>query len=154
MSLTLNKNFLSPNGFRLTIDKKEFANTEYFCINSPLPAVSANSIAQAFRNRPNSFPGEKVEYAPLDIRYMVTENMDNYIELFNWMVSNANDGEIKYADVILHVMSSSNNVIRQIKFIDAFPSALGPIDFHTQNTDVEYVIGDATFTYSSFEFIR
>lgn len=154
MALTLNKNFLSPNGFRLTIDKKEFADVEYFCINSPLPPVSAGAISQAYRNRPNSIPGDKVEYSPLEIRYMITENMENYIQLFNWMVSNANDGAIKYADIVLNIMSSSNNVIRQVKFLDAFPSALGPIDFHTQNTDVEYVIGDATFTYSSFEFIK
>jgi hypothetical protein len=154
MSLTTNKNFLSPNGFRLTIDSKDFADVEYFCTRSPLPDVSAGSISQAFRNRPNSFPGEKVEYAPLAVSYMVTENMENYIALFNWMVSNANDGQIRYADVILSILNSSNNLIRQVRFVDAFPSALGAIDFHTQNTDVEYVTGDATFTYSNFEFIK
>lgn len=153
MSLTSNKNFLSPNGFRLVIDKNEFANIEYFCINSSLPPVGATPINQPFRNLQNSFPGEKIEYSPLEIRYMVTERMENYIELFNWLVSNAQSKTITTADIILTVLSSNNNMVRQIKFVDAFPVSLGAIDFHTQNTDVEYVIGDATFSYNSFSFV-
>lgn len=153
MSLTSNKNFLSPNGFRLVIDKDEFANIEYFCINSALPPVAATPINQSFRNFQNSFSGEKVEYSPLEIRYMVTERMENYIELFNWLVGNSQSKTVTTADIILTVLSSNNNMVRQIKFVDAFPTALGQIDFHTQNTDVEYVIADATFNYNSFSFI-
>lgn len=154
MSLTLNKNFLSPNGFRLTIHSQQFSNVEYFCINSPLPAISANEVNLPFRNRQNAYPGEKIQYSPLDIRYQVTENMDNYIELFNWMVANSQTEEVHQYDITLHILSSSNNVVRQIKFADAFPVSLGAIDFHTQNTDVEYVVGDASFMYSHFEFIK
>ena len=154
MSVTLNKNFLSPNGFRLSIHSQQFSNVEYFCINSPLPAISATEINTPFRNRQNAVPGEKVQFTPLDIRYMVTEGMENYIELFNWLVSNAQVEQFQTYDIVLHVLSSSNNVIRQIRFADAFPISLGAIDFHTQNTDVEYVIGDAAFMYSHFEFLK
>ena len=154
MSVTTNKNFLSPNGFKLTIHSQQFSNTEYFCINSPLPAISATEVNTPFRNRQNAYPGEKVQYSPLDIRYMVTENMENYIELFNWLVNNAQVEKFQTYDITLHVLSSSNNVTRQIRFADAFPTSLGAIDFHTQNTDVEYVIGDASFMYSHFEFIK
>ena len=154
MSVTLNKNFLSPNGFRLTIHSKQFSNVEYFCINSPLPAVSANDISLPFRNRQNSYPGERVQYAPLDIRYMVTEQLENYIELFNWLISNSNSESMATHDITLSILTSSNNVVRQIRFVDAFPTSIGAIDFHTQNTDVEYVIGEASFAYSSFEFVK
>lgn len=154
MSITANKNFLSPNGFRLSIDSQQFNNVEYFCVNSPLPSVSANEIPTPFRNRQGSIAGEKATFAPLEIRYMVTENMENYIELFNWLISNAQSNTIQSYDITLHILNSSNNVNRQIKFVDAFPTALGAIDFHTQNTDVEYVIGDASFMYSHFEFIK
>lgn len=154
MSVTLNKNFLSPNGFRLSIHSQQFSNVEYFCINSPLPGISATEINMPFRNRQNAYPGEKVQFTPLDIRYMVTEGMENYMELFNWLVNNAQVEKFQTYDIVLHVLSSSNNVIRQIRFADAFPTSLGAIDFHTQNTDVEYVIGDASFMYSHFEFLK
>lgn len=154
MSLTLNKNYLSPNGFRLSIHSQQFANVEYFCINSPLPAISATEVNLPFRNRQNSYPGEKVQFTPLDIRYMVTENMENYVELYNWLMNNAQVETYNMYDIVLHIMSSSNNVIRQIRFVDAFPTSLGAIDFHSQNTDVEYVIGEASFMYSHFEFIK
>lgn len=153
-NLTLNKNLLSPNGFKLTIDSTKFSNTEYFCISSPLPSVSATEANSPFRNKQNSYPGEKVIYAPLDIRYMVTENMENYIELFNWMVDNANTGTINTYDITLHILTSNNNVIRQVRFVEAFPVSIGAIDFHTQNTDVEYVIADASFQYSHFYFLK
>lgn len=153
-NLTLNKNLLSPNGFKLTIDSTKFANTEYFCISSPLPSVSATEANSPFRNKQNSYPGEKVIYSPLDIRYMVTENMDNYIELFNWIVDNSNSGTVSAYDITLHILTSSNNVIRQVRFVEAFPVAIGAIDFHTQNTDVEYVIADASFQYSHFYFLK
>ena len=83
---------------------------------------------------------------------MVTENMENYISLFNWIVSNANEG-IKVADMTLNILNSNNNVIRQVRFVDAFPVSIGQLDFHSQNTDVEYIIGDASFSYSHFYFI-
>jgi len=153
-NLTLNKNLLSPNGFKLTIDSTKFSNTQYFCISSPLPSVSATEANSPFRNFQNSYPGEKVVYAPLDIRYMVTENMENYIELFNWITSNATGGAIETHDVTLHILSSSNNVIRQVRFVEAFPTSLGAIDFFSQNTDVEYVIADASFQYSHFYFLK
>lgn len=85
---------------------------------------------------------------------MVTENMENYIELFNWLIANSNGNDVLAYDITLHVLSSNNNVIRQIKFIEAFPTSIGAIDFHTQNTDVEYVIGDASFQYSHFVFVK
>ena len=152
MSTTLNKNFLSPNGFRLIIDRQEFADVEYFCINSALPNVSAAAISQSYQNLQNTYAGERVEYSPFDIRYMITENMENYISLFSWIVSNANEG-IKVADMTLNILNSNNNVIRQVRFVDAFPVSIGQLDFHSQNTDVEYIIGDASFSYSHFYFI-
>lgn len=154
MSLTTNKNFLSPNAFRLSIDSQQFANVEYFCINSPLPSVSATEVPTPFRNRQGSTPGEKATFSPLDIRYMVSENMENYIELFNWLIDNAQSNTIQEYDIILNILNSSNNVNRQIRFVNAYPTMLGPIDFHTQNTDVEYIIGDVSFAYSHFEFIK
>jgi hypothetical protein len=153
MSTTLNKNFLSPNGFRLIIDRQEFADVEYFCVNSALPNVSSGAISQSYRNLQSTFAGDKVEYAPFDIRYMVTENMENYVSLFNWLVSNSNTEQLKLADMTLNILNSSNNVIRQVRFVDAFPVSIGQLDFLSQNTDVEYIIGDASFSYSHFYFI-
>lgn len=153
MSTTLNKNFLSPNGFRLIIDREEFADLEYFCINSSLPNVSSGAVSQPYRNLQNTYPGDKVEYAPFDVRYMVTENMENYISLFNWLVSCSNE-QMRFADMTLNILNSNNNVIRQVRFVEAFPVSIGQLDFHSQNTDVEYIVGDASFSYSHFYFVK
>ena len=70
------------------------------------------------------------------------------------MIDNAESNTIQEYDIILNILNSSNNVNRQIRFVDAYPTMLGSIDFHTQNTDVEYIIGDVSFAYSHFEFIK
>jgi hypothetical protein len=154
MSITANKNFLSPNGYRLTIDMEEFADVEYFCVSATLPTVSIAPIATPFRNLQNTTPGEKVEYALFDLRYMITENMENYVSLFNWITKNANEEGLKYADMTLSILNSNNNLIRQVRFIDAFPVSIGALEFRTQNADVEYITGDVSFSYSHFEFSK
>jgi hypothetical protein len=79
--------------------------------------------------------------------------MENYIEIFNWMKLNSVEATFKKCDVILHIMSSHNNITKKIRYVDAFPVSLGELELHTQNTDVEYVTLDAQLEYSYFEFV-
>jgi hypothetical protein len=80
--------------------------------------------------------------------------MENYVSLFNWITKNANEEGLKYADMTLSILNSNNNLIRQVRFIDAFPVAIGALEFRTQNADVEYITGDVSFSYSYFEFSK
>ncbi len=153
-TLTTNKNFLSPNGFRLTIGAAEFQNLEYFCTYAPLPPISADGIALQWRGKQTAVTGDQLAYSPLNIRFQVSEYMENYAELFNWIVFNSKNSEAKLADIVLHILTSSNNVAKQVRFAGAFPVSLGEIDFHTQSADVEYVTVDASFQYSYFEFVK
>lgn len=152
-NLTQNKNYLSPTGFKVSINSSEFANLEYFCTATSIPSLSLGEVSTPFRNKQTYTPGDRLEYASFDMRFMVSENMENYIELYNWIRNNAEQNKYKASDMVLHILSSSNNVNRQIRYVDAFPTSIGAIEFHTQTTDVEYVTVDASFRYSYFEFI-
>ena len=59
-TLTTNKNFLSPNGFRLTIGAAEFQNLEYFCTYAPLPPISADGIALQWRGKQTAVTGDQL----------------------------------------------------------------------------------------------
>ena len=152
-NVTQNKNYLSPTGFKVTINSNEFANLEYFCTQCTLPSVSLSPVNLPFRGSQNRVAGDRIEYPPFTMRFMVSENMENYIELFNWIKENSLNEQFKKADVVLSILSSSNNVIKQIRYIDAFPTQMGELEFHTQNTDVEYLTLDASFEYNYFEFL-
>ena len=152
-NLTENKNYLSPTGFKVSINAKEFANLEYFCTMTSIPALSLGEVSTPFRNQQTYTPGDRLDYASFDMRFIVSENMENYSELYNWIRNNAQEDKWKCSDMILHILTSSNNPNKRIRYVDAFPTNIGAIEFHTQNTDVEYVSVEASFRYNYFEFI-
>ena len=85
---------------------------------------------------------------------MVDEDMNNYIEVFNWIQSNAKDHLSAKHDIILSILSSHNNVNKQIKFINALPTSLGGVEFSTQATSIEYLQSTVSFRYDYFEIIK
>jgi hypothetical protein len=152
-TLTQNKNYLPPTGFRVTINSQKFANLEYFCTQVNIPSVGLNAVATPFRGHEAFMAGDRINYTPFDMRFIVSENMENYVELLGWMKQNQANSIFTKSDVILTLLNSHNNKVKQIRFIDAFPVSIGAVDFHTQNTDIEYVSIDASFQYTYFEVL-
>jgi len=99
---------------------------------------------------------------------MVDEDMTNYLEIFNWMVSlAANDLQPSIAyqaqtsieadvnsrdrsDIKLMILTSSKNPNIEVNFIDAFPSQLGELNFNTTATGVNYLESSVTFEYIKY----
>ncbi|MGY8866767.1 MAG: hypothetical protein ACKVJK_14230 [Methylophagaceae bacterium] len=151
MPLTTNKNFLSPTGFQFKIDEASFPNVGYFCTAVTLPDISLAEAATPYRGSNIAFTGDRLTFSDLAIRFNVTEDMDNYIEMFNWMHNIINDGENYKFDATLSILTSHNNVSKEITFRDCFPTSLSALEFSTQQTDIEYLQADATFKYTYFE---
>ena len=98
--------------------------------------------------------GDRLQFDDLAIRFNVTENMENYIEIFDWMhnIIQAKDAESYKFDASLLIMSSHNNLLKTIKFQEVFPTSLTSVEFNSQAGDVEYLQADVTFKYTLFEF--
>ena len=109
--ITTNKNFLSPVGFKLVIDTTKFANTEYFCTSVSLPGISLGDVQVPYKGVNLAMTGDRMMFEDLAIRFNITENMENYIEIYNWMHDIINTGaseDMKY-DARLMILSSHNN---------------------------------------------
>ena len=152
--LTDNFNMLSPTGFRVTIESPKFSNLEYFITTFSLPTVSLGETEAAYRNYQGFVAGDKVTYDAVDLTFMVDEDMNNYVEVFNWIQSNANENISAKHDIILSILSSHNNVNKQIRFVNALPVSLGGVDFTTQTTSIEYLQSTVSFRYDYFEIIK
>ena len=116
-TLTTNKNFLSPVGFQFKIDSSTYPNVEYFCTAVTLPDISVAEAAVPYKAVNFAVTGDRINFSSLAIRFNITENMENYIEMFNWMhrlVSNPEDT----SDATLSILSSHNNVTKEIIFKD------------------------------------
>ena len=94
-------------------------------------------------------------FEDLAIRFNITENMENYIETFNWLSNSVQrkDADKNYKfDAVLAILSSHNNVNKEIAFSGVFPVSLSAVEFNTQTTDIEYAQADLVLKYTSFEF--
>ena len=169
-------NYLRPNAFRFSI--KDLPNTAYTCQSANLP-----SLQLGFVNQPNHFVdipriGDKLTYGDFTIRFIIAEDMRNYLELFEWLValgfpndyndykaftgsrldrfpffkdSNGKTDAIAYSDATLTILDSNNNPKTNIKLKGLFPVSVEALDFDVTSSAVDYFVGVASFKYTTFE---
>jgi hypothetical protein len=149
----MESNLLSLTGFKLQINSSDFKYTTHYAVSASFPSISLPEVNTPFRNNQAFVPGEKLAYDTLNIRIAIDEKLFSYREIFDWMVDNTKQDSLVVHDMILNFLTNHNNISRQVKFYDAFPTAIGGIEFSVQNTDVEYAFADVTFRYDYFEFV-
>ena len=149
-TLTTNKNYLNPIGFKLVIDSTRYANTEYFCtaVNHPDVFVGEGTL-----NIPglNSFiPGDTVSYGTLTVSIIIDENMTSYIEMVEWLKSVVQSQKSVTEDISLQVLSSHSNVVKTIRYKDAFPTNIGSVNFQSTVDGIQFLTFPVTFAYTTF----
>ena len=129
----------------------------YFCqrVNIPGITLSNTNLSTPFANIP--IEGDVLEFEDLTIGFIVDEDMQNYLELYNWLQSlgfpdkysqyDNEDSSIKSdMNILLHTNKSNPNY--SIVFKDVFPVSLGTIAFDTNATALDPIVIDAGFKYS------
>jgi hypothetical protein len=100
---------------------------------------------------------DKIDYGQFEMTFLVDEYLLNYIEIHDWMLGLVTTGENKNTrltrDMTLQVLSSHNNVAREILFVDAYPISLSSLPFDTTIADTNYLVANVSFNYSYFKFI-
>lgn len=162
-----NKNLLSPTGFRFILNKTP--NTNYFVYSAPLPTLSLGEYDEETPLVRLPYPGDKLRYEPLSLRFRVDEDLTNYLEIHQWLESLGYPEDIRnqsayrtavntsyansnvYSDGTLLVMSSHQNPNIQITFQDLFPISLSELTFDASLADIEYLEATATFRYRQFK---
>ena len=77
-----NDNYLSPAGFKFTI--KHLPNVQWFVQAANLPGLSLNEVLQPTPLLDTSLPGEKIVFEPLNLSFVVDENMENFTGSDSW----------------------------------------------------------------------
>jgi hypothetical protein len=159
-TLTANKNFLSPLGFRFTLARAP--SLEYFCQQASIPSISMGEAQQFTVHTTIPHPGDKITYEPLTLQFSVDEDMANYLELYNWIVGLGHPQDFSqykelyetnesiFSDGSLVVLTSNNNGNFRIAFQNMFPLSLSTLTFDVTQSDVEYLTADVTFRYRLF----
>ena len=76
-----NRNFLSPVGFKFTLAKEP--KVAFFCNSARIPEINLEVVQQPTYLKDIDVPGDKLTYGDLSIRFLVDENMENYMAVHN-----------------------------------------------------------------------
>ena len=166
-----NMNPLAPSGFRFLITK--LPKMQFYCQTVNLPSIT---LPDAVYTTPLSnvpIPGDKLEFGELSIQFLVDETLENYKAINTWLFglgfpidrsqySNflAQDtvaqGSSEYtrntSDASLFILTNNNTESKLITFKNMFPVSLESLTFTGIESDVNYLIGNATFRYNYYVF--
>ena len=125
------------------------------------PAMSVNAAEMSYsRIARIPIPGDNITHSDVTFNMLLDEEMASYTEIYNWLRtfvernhSSAADPSTgpTVADISVSVLSSHNNVIKTIKYRDAFPVSVGDIVFEAAAGDVQYIICPITFSFTDFD---
>jgi hypothetical protein len=164
-----NTNLLQPTKYLLTFTR--IPASQYFLQSVNLPGITGT---QSTINTPlfdYTVPGNKLEFSPFNINFLLDEQMDSWKNIFNWFRAIASPESMEernrlkvlqagtvakpsyYSDAVLTILSNLNNPIVKIEFFNVFPVSLSDIQFDTRMSADDTMTADATFAYEYYNFI-
>jgi hypothetical protein len=168
-----NRNFLSPIGFKFVLNKAP--KVAFFSNTANIPRIDLGTTAQPNYLRDIPVPGDKMEFEDFTLRFLVDEDLTNYMEIQNWLRglgfpeslqeiydlqlntagvnNNTNKMNNIYSDGTLEVLNSNKNINFKVIFKDLFPYALSSLDFDATEEDVNYFTAEVSFKYTMYNIL-
>jgi len=164
-----NRNFLSPVGFKFTLSKEPKAS--FFCNSARIPEINLGTAIQPSYLKDLDVPGDKLTYGDFSLRFLVDENMENYMSIHNWLTGlgypestqnfkdlTTDDGGIRdlkeqFSDGSLHILNSNFRDVAIVKFKDLFPTYLTSLEFEASDSDVNYFTAEVSFKYTVYNIL-
>tara|TARA_B100002019_G_scaffold172709_1_gene149273 strand:- start:385 stop:936 length:552 start_codon:yes stop_codon:yes gene_type:complete len=164
-----NRNFLSPVGFKFTLSK--FPKVTFFSNTARIPDITLGTAIQSTYLKDIDIPGEKLTYGDLNVRFLVDENLENYMKIHNWLTGlgfpdspqqfinkttnedSIRDEKEQFSDGSLHILNSNFKDIAVVKFKDLFPIYLTSLEFDATESDLNYFTADVTFKYTIYDIV-
>ena len=161
-----NRNFLAPVGFKFTLAK--YPKVDFFSNSARIPEISLGTAVQPSYLKDIDIPGEKLTYGDLTIRFLVDENMQNYMAMHNWLkgigfpetpqqfadqTTNSDgvrDEKEVFSDGSLHILNSNFKDVAIVRFNDLFPVGLTSLEFDATETDINYFTAEAVMRYTVY----
>ena len=164
-----NRNFLSGVAFKFSLTK--FPKVDFFSNSARIPELSLELAQQSSYLKNIAVPGERLTFGDFTLRFLVDENMENYLSVYNWLTGlgfpettkefadlikdkdGQRDPKEAFCDGTLRILNSNYREVAKVKFKDLFPISLSSLDFDATNTDVQYFTAEATFKYTIYDLV-
>lgn len=165
-----NKNFLSPVGFKFNLEKAP--KVDFYSNLANIPEISLGSALQTRYGKNIDVPGDKMTFGDFNLRFLVDENMENYLEIWNWMTglgfpfsleqyrdlqnssklsSSKNEREFyEQSDATLQVLNSNFIPTVKVKFTGMYPISLSSLEFDATEENINYFTASVRFKYTYY----
>ena len=167
-----NRNYLSPLGFKLIISK--IPKVDFLCQAANIPSISMGTAVQPTYLKDLPVPGDKPVYDDLTVRFIIDENMENYLSLNKWITGlgypesikqyqqladvgpnlatqdNSNPRWFEFSDATLQILSSNYQPNINVNFKGCFPISVSTLEFDSSQRDYSYFTCEATFKYDYY----
>ena len=165
-----NRNFLSPIGFEFVLNRAP--KVTFFSNSANIPGITLGVANQPSYLKDIDTPGDKIQFDDFNLRFIVDENLENYMEIQNWIRGLGYPDSLKeiydlqkdprrldytasksmniYSDGTLTVLGSSFKPNFKIKFNDLWPYSLTTLQFDATETDVQYFTSEVGFKYTIY----
>jgi hypothetical protein len=157
-----NRNFLSSVRFKFVLNRAR--KVSFFSNSANVPGLTLGVAEQPNYLRDIPIPGDKMEFDDFNLKFLVDENLENYMQIQNWMrglgfpeslneihnlqknppiVNNKLTPEMNiYSDGTLIVYNSNQNYNFEVRFKSLFPYKLSSLQFDSTTPDNQYFSAD------------
>ena len=164
-----NRNFLSPVGFKFTLAKEP--KVTFFSNSARIPEIVLGTAIQPSYLKDIDVPGDKLQYGDFSLRFLVDEELENYMSIHNWLTGlgfpettqqfkdlttdsdTIRDGKEAFSDGSLHILNSNYRDIAIVKFNDMFPTSLSSLEFEATDMDINYFTAEVVFKYTVYNIV-
>ena len=176
-----NFDYARPTQFRFQILK--IPNVEYFTteVNLPGIAFSGDAIMNT-RYTAMPFMGDTINFSPLELQFIVQEDLANWKEIYDWMTGigfpkdnkqfenainqgnednpkpNTTKGNVANPSVLttdgtLTILTNKNNPVLQVNFRNMYPTSLSGLQYDTKDEGATQLTASVTFNYDIYEIV-
>lgn len=152
----MSTNFLSPINFKFNLALTPNVNYKVQSVRLPGLELGTAETKTPFVTLNN--PGN-ILYDTFSVNFLVGENMEDYLEIFNWMIGlghpeSLDQYDFKTSDASVHILNFSKKANMNFTFKDVYPVSLSNIDLNSSLVDTTTVSCTATFKFDRYKIFR
>ena len=166
------RNFLSPIGFKFVLS--DFPKVTYFAQSANIPGISINQVEQpTVMGRTIPWDSHGLNYEPLNLQFLIDEDLENYLILHNWMrglatgrtlaertyLEDKSEEKIDTGKILTNVRSDGSLAVLNsnfqtnffVTFENMFPVSLSALEFNATIDGTEYAVAQVSFRYDLYD---
>lgn len=125
-----------------------------------LPEVSLAPIIRNTPFVPDKVPGETLNFGQLEVKFIISEDFGNWIDMFGWMQGlgfpssheQYEEKQFHREDLVLAVLNAYQQPVQRFVFEQAWPTYLSGVQWNAQSQAATPLTATVTFNYTLFRY--